>query len=458
MFTLRINFFDANHFFYLFATENSPPTRPPLYDRLTCYSIFKSFTHKIFENTNSLQSYRQAALSHPRGGILQLLIHMSTQPNVHKRGRSVDLRSTYTSEKRFLTSGVEVEIEEPRSDSEYDSDVIVVGKGLKCPRVSETPPNHAPSALRMLPAPQNSPQPPGSPVPPPETPDRDPGLLEWYPHPIHSSCPLAIEVQELREKVGHLELEATRNIELRSELQENHSKIVAEARELREIAKNLSEKQKLEELRRRLEANRWKDFEHTINTKIEARKSDEIERELQLSHELNNAVRREIDRRWIERIQIWEGVAQTGASPMEGITISDNPASQTRRMEGITIDGIARPTIDEFSEELISSRGLDDSRHALNRTGIGSSTLANAPDNGRDPQTAGNSGDSPAGPREWREKMCRKRGQSKKRKTNKKNGSTQNTRLQQLEAEISSLKDKIKEGKPGSLLLKKSNL
>jgi hypothetical protein len=101
---------------------------------------------------------------------------------------------------------------------------------------------------------------------------------------------------------------------------------------------------------------------------------------------------------------------------MEGITTSDNPASQTRPMEGITIDGTARPTIEEFSEELISSGGLDDSRHAPNRPGIGSSTPENGPDKGRDSQIAGNSGDPPTGPREWREKMGRKRGQSKNTK------------------------------------------
>jgi predicted nuclease with TOPRIM domain len=157
--------------------------------------------------------------------------------------------------------------------------------------------------MRMLPAPRSSPQPPGSPVPPPETPNLDPGLLEWYPHPIHSSYPLAIEVQELRATVGYLKLEATRIIEHRSELQDNYCKIVAEARELRETVKNLAETQKLEELRRRLEANRWKDFENTINTTIEARSSDIIERELQLSRELNDAVRREIAMRWMERIQ-----------------------------------------------------------------------------------------------------------------------------------------------------------
>jgi hypothetical protein len=378
-------------------------------------------------------------LSHPHGGILQLSINMSTQPNVHKRGRSVDQRSTYTSEKRFLTSGVEVEIEEPRSDSEYDSDVIVVGKGRKCPRISETPPNHAPSAMRMLPAPPSSPQPQGSPVPPPETLNRDPGQLEWYPNQIHTSYPLAIEVQKLRAQVGHLELEATRNIELRSELQENYCKIVSEARELRETVTNLAEKQKLEELRRHLEANRWGGFENTIISKIEARKSDEIERELQLSRELNEAVRREIDRRWMGGIRVWEGVARAGAVPVEGITTCDNPPSPMRPMEGITIDGTTMPTIEGFSGGLISSGGLDDSRHVPNRAGIG------APDSGRDLQTGGNSGDPPSGPSGWSKKMGRQRGESKKRKCNKKNRSTQNTRLHQLEAEISNLKDKIKE-------------
>jgi hypothetical protein len=168
------------------------------------------------KNTNSLESYRQAALSHRHSGILQLSITMSTQPNIHKRGRSVDQRSTYTSENRFLKSGVEVEIEEPRSHSEYDSDVIVVGTGQKCPPISETLPNHAPSAMWMLHARLSSPQPQGSPVPPPETLNRGPGLLEWDPHQIHTLCPLAIEVQKLRAQVGHLELAAIRNLELRS--------------------------------------------------------------------------------------------------------------------------------------------------------------------------------------------------------------------------------------------------
>jgi hypothetical protein len=178
------------------------------------------------------------------------------------------------------------------------------------------------------------------------------------------------------------------------------------------------EKQKLEELRRHLEANRWKDFENTIISKIEARISDEIERELQLSRELNDAIRREIDRRWMKRIQIWEGVAQTEAVPMEGITTCDNPPSPMRPMEGITINGTTMPTIKEFSEGFISSGGLDDSRHAPNRAGIG------APNSGRDLQTCRNYGDPPTGPRGWSKTMGRKRGESKKCKSNKKDRST----------------------------------
>jgi hypothetical protein len=51
------------------------------------------------------------------------------------------------------------------------------------------------------------------------------------------------------------------------------------------------------------------------------------------------------------------------------------------------------PTIEEFSEGLISSGGLDDCRDAPNKAGIG------APDSGRDLQTGGTSGDPPTGPR-----------------------------------------------------------
>jgi hypothetical protein len=73
---------------------------------------------------------------------------------------------------------VEVGIEEPRSDSEYDSDVIVVENGQKCPRGPETPPNYAQPAVKMLPGPQFSPQLPSSLLPAMGTAIRNPALLE----------------------------------------------------------------------------------------------------------------------------------------------------------------------------------------------------------------------------------------------------------------------------------------
>jgi hypothetical protein len=57
--------------------------------------------------------------------------------------------------KRLLISWVEVKVEDPRRDSEYDSDLILVGNGHKCRPISETLPNLSPSGLRILPAPLN---------------------------------------------------------------------------------------------------------------------------------------------------------------------------------------------------------------------------------------------------------------------------------------------------------------
>jgi hypothetical protein len=104
-------------------------------------------------------------------------------------------------------------------------------------------------------------------------------------------------------------------------------------------------------------------LESKIISKIEEQNSNEIQSELQLSRELNKAVRREIETRWMEKMQTWKGVAQTEAVLIEGITTCDNPASPRRPMEGITIDGTAIPTTEEFLEGLISSGGMNYSQH-----------------------------------------------------------------------------------------------
>jgi hypothetical protein len=76
----------------------------------------------------------------------------------HKRGRLLDQRLFSKSEHRFITAIGKVEAPATTSDSEYDYDVIVVGKERKCLRVSRKPPNHMPSWMRALPQPPTSAQ------------------------------------------------------------------------------------------------------------------------------------------------------------------------------------------------------------------------------------------------------------------------------------------------------------
>jgi hypothetical protein len=87
---------------------------------------------------------------------------------------------------------------------------------------------------------------------------------------------------------------------------------------------------------------------------------------LQLRHELYDVVKKDISTKWAQRLDRGERLEQSTTTPMEGIAI----------------DGTMRPTIEEFSENLISSGRLDESRHAPNKPMIGSSMPANGPDDG----------------------------------------------------------------------------
>jgi hypothetical protein len=113
----------------------------------------------------------------------------------HKRGRSLDQRLFSKSEHRFITASGEVEAQAMTSDSEYDSDVIVVGKGRKCARVSRTPPNHTPSWMRALPQPPTSPQSISSTSLP------EPALLEWHPG-TSSQDPPCLHLGEITDLKG----------------------------------------------------------------------------------------------------------------------------------------------------------------------------------------------------------------------------------------------------------------
>jgi hypothetical protein len=122
----------------------------------------------------------------------------------HKRGRSLDQPLFSKSEHRFITASGEVEAQVTTSDSEYNSCVIAVGKGRKCPRVSRTPPNHTPSWMRALPLPPTSPESIAS------TSIPEPGLPEWHPATSSQDLPCLHlgEITDLKARVGYLEIEA----------------------------------------------------------------------------------------------------------------------------------------------------------------------------------------------------------------------------------------------------------
>jgi hypothetical protein len=188
------------------------------------------------------------------------------------------------------------------------TDVIVVGKGRKCPRVSETPPNHAQSALRMLFEPQLSPQIPTSPPPAMEIDIRDPAVLEWYSPPGNRSSLHATRVKELRARLGYLEAEAQRNVELRAEIRQDFCKVFSEVCELREMINNLGKHQKCDLFRRHREEAKWNEFENMITTQIAVAKSHAIEHELQIRHESYDVIKKDVSTKWDQRLDRGERV------------------------------------------------------------------------------------------------------------------------------------------------------
>jgi hypothetical protein len=232
-------------------------------------------------------------------------------------------------------------------------------------------------------------------------------------------CLHEAQVQELRARVRYLEAEAERNIELRADIHQDFCKVFAEVCELREIVNNLGQQQKLDvSLRHRQEAQ-WNEFKNTITTQITGEKSHTIERELQLKHEHHNVINKEISTKWEQSSDRGRRVEQPTTTPIEEIAI----------------DGTTKPTIEEFSHNLESSGGLDQSRHAPNMPTIESSMPVNSPDDCQHSNMGRNSRDPPTGPKVWREKMARKSRRSKKSNSMERNRSTQNSRLLQLEAE-----------------------
>jgi hypothetical protein len=184
------------------------------------------------------------------------VIEISTITNTHKRSRSRDHISMNTIQNRFITAGGEQRVHKFTSDLEYDSYVIVVGNGRKCPRICETPPNHALSRMRNITAPPT----PLLPIPP-EIPE--PGLLEWYPAVTEQSCSHAAEISELKSCVTYLGTETFMNIELLSEIHQGYCRLASEVRELRRTVKDLTQQKHVEDLRRNLEGEKRRELDNT---------------------------------------------------------------------------------------------------------------------------------------------------------------------------------------------------
>jgi hypothetical protein len=95
--------------------------------------------------------------------------------------------------------------------------------------------------------------------------------------------------------------------------------------------------------------------------------------------------------------------------------------STTTPVERIANDGMTNPTIEELSENRISSVGLDESQHTPNKPRIGCSMTIDGPDNSQHSSKARNSRDPPTGPRVWREKIARTLQRSMQSKSQKQN-------------------------------------
>jgi hypothetical protein len=312
---------------------------------------------------------------------------MSRQSKNQKRGRPLDLQPSYNDQNQnlLITAGYELEIEEIKLDSEYDSDVIV-GRGRKAPRVSQTPPHHGPSAMRMLPAS------PSSPLRQPCTPAQDPALLEWHPALSQQQCPHEVEVQQLRAQVGELQLEAQRNLELRTELHQDYCRMSSEIRELRELLKDLVDKRNWDDLRRQCDEEDRREWENQIATRITFSEAKAIDRVSQLRLELKEEL-------------------QLRSAKLENLNHNLNLTQRNNLGH--------EPVV----EEPQTKSGLEDSCHS--------------------PMNQANQV-PPAGPKIWREQMAKRHQRKKKPQGPKKMLRQDDNALKDLEIAIVELKEKIK--------------
>jgi hypothetical protein len=178
-----------------------------------------------------------------------------------------------------------------------------------------------------------------------------------------------------------------------------------ECNELRQTVRDLVQFHRWEELRRQGEEDDRRDLETLVNSRGVAAEQRVREQIRQLRADLEH------DRLTPLGDKFTQIETETTPSP-------------------VPID-IEIPTIEEFLEIIEPNGGLNESRHA---PGTSQGTVPS--DQPRDP---------PAAPKEWRDKLAKRQRRSRRSGNTKRNPRKETSKLEQLEAEISKLKDKIKE-------------
>jgi hypothetical protein len=140
-------------------------------------------------------------------------------------------------------------------------------------------------------------------------------------------------------------------------------------------------------LQRQCEEDDRREWEKLINTRIssaERRARDQVSQHRAKLHE-------EIEMKWAQKLADTKLRKKSDVAQHNMDTIGSTRHNRRSRveqvmipMEGITMDGATRPTIEEFSEELASScgGGLDQSRHAPKPTTVEIPTPTKGPDAG----------------------------------------------------------------------------
>jgi hypothetical protein len=182
----------------------------------------------------------------------------------------------------------------------------------------------------------------------------------------------------------------------------------SEIRELRELLKHLLDQRNWDDLRRQCDKEDRREWENKIATRITFSEAKATDRVSQLRLELREELLLRCSK--LENLNQNPDPTQMDDLRHEPVVELDTPNTT--------------PEAESIGQNEKSGGGLAESQHAPLASPPGHST-------------------PPPGPKAWREKMAMKKKRSKKSKAGRQQILPQRSKLEQLEAEISELKEKI---------------